>query len=512
MGDNAPQVLAFLHDGNADNDLFKYFTLAGKPSESGEKLKNCKFKGLKTSQAFFHDENISAINSAIAPKTDKDIENPEPDKDIENCKDLIFINDVLTENYVESDNEKDKKNPKSLIVRFQSNDSLESEKHVDNKGNEITACSQANNDVEENKRANNSGSSGGKPDNSIYFQIWGFDKSEPLHWFALKLLLTLRDNFVKLIESVNLQELIEERKVEMQRAALAINKAATHSQSQNFFNNFISSEIDGGNEPCKKDDPYNKEPKLKKVLSDLENIKNNFTDKYFEEFKKEIENSFEGLESSKYSKFSERAVYSATSIIPKYKFIIFDRYIQLLANEIVSSLYRKVIRGESTEHWGSIRLLTVLFNLFEFKKSDKSNIYEVICHIKANEKLKDVKLEFDFSENNEGEVPGLGFIQGGIDAWTFIILIMATNYAEHELANEAMNVTVNKSSILFSNKIEGNDNSYLKYINIPPWLFEENNQHITLWSFKHLFNGKDKMFCNISIEDEKFNVNFEFQE
>ena len=507
MGDNAPQVLAFLHDGNEKNNLFKYFTLAGKPSESGEELKNCKFKGLKTSQAFFHDKNISAINSAIAPKTDKDIEN---------CKDLIFINDVLNENYVESDNEKDKKNPKSLIVRFQSNDSLESKKHVDNKGNEITACSQSNNDVEENKRANNFGSSDGKPDNSIYFQIWGFDKSKPLHWFALKLLLTLRNNFVKLIESVNLQELIEERKVEMQRAALAINKATTHSQSQNFFNNFISSEIDSRDKLCEKKDPYNKGPKLEEVLSALEDIKNNFTKKDLRKFKREIKNSFGSLK----SKFSERAVYSATSIIPKYKFIIFDRYIQLLANEIVSSLYRKVIRGESAEHWGSIRLLPVLFDLFEFKKLKKSdnsnegtsNIYEVICHIKANEKLKDVKLKFDFSKNKKGKVPCLGFIQGGIDAWTFIILIMATNYAEHELANEAMNVTVNKSSILFSNEIEGNDNSYLKYINIPPWLFEENNQHITLWSFKHLFNDEDKMICNIFPKENKFNVEFRFKE
>lgn len=168
----------------------------------------------------------------------------------------------------------------------------------------------------------------------------------------------MRNNFIKLIDNINLQELIEERKVGMQRTALAINKAATHSQSENFFmEDIISSEIesDGSRDLYKK-----------KAYNIIENIQKDEKEKYA----KVIEEAFEDIKNLTIP--SERKIFSVISKIPDCdeKFIIFDRYFQLLSNEIISSVYRRVVRKEEIVIDDSICYMLTLCRLFDFEQKD----------------------------------------------------------------------------------------------------------------------------------------------
>lgn len=83
-----------------------------------------------------------------------------------------------------------------------------------------------------------------KENKTIYVLLQGFDLKNISHWFALKLIASRRDSFIKLIKRVNLPILIEERRQKFLNEALTISKAVAHmpSQLENFnFNNGDSS-------------------------------------------------------------------------------------------------------------------------------------------------------------------------------------------------------------------------------------------------------------------------------
>lgn len=447
--DGEIRAFAFLHDTNENNELFQFFALQENLFDDMDNNKlgeSYKFPELLTSQAFFHEENLENIRKVIDDK-----------------EDLIFISDVLHNGISQA-----------LIVRFRSDKGIneENDVNIDN-----------------------------KLDDSIYFQLWGFEKSKPKHWFALKLLLTLRNNFVNFIKNIKLQELIEERKVATQKEALAINKAATHSQSENFFmEDIISSEIesDGSRDPNRQ--------RAKKIISYIPEDKQ-------AEYERDIEDAFTDIKNL--TQPSEREIYSAISKIPidcEEKFILFDRYFQLLSNEIISSVYRRVIRKEDIAVGkGKTHYVLTLCRLFDFKKKDKQ--IKVNFYLKIKQELKTVKVNFRF--NREPElmcVPNINFIEGGIDGWVFINLIMVANFAEHCDAKNNMIVSISENSVEFKNDTAACDTKYEKYEHIPPWLFRKEDQHITLWTFKHAFNSVDKrgLQCNIKVDNNDFIVTFSF--
>lgn len=77
--------------------------------------------------------------------------------------------------------------------------------------------------------------------NIICFQINHFNSKSIKHWFAIKIFLTLRVDFANLIDKINIPVLVKSRSLDMQRRALSIDKALTHSpvaQTFGSYNNY----------------------------------------------------------------------------------------------------------------------------------------------------------------------------------------------------------------------------------------------------------------------------------
>lgn len=437
LGVGELKTLAFLHDGNEKDELFDFFTVAGNPSESGEKF-NSKFSQLLTSQAFFHEKNIVQIRAGVA-----------------NVEDLFFIDDVLSANYSDSDNkESGIRRLQSLIIRFGANNSIDKQKNGNNKG--------------------------GDQDDSIYFQIWGFNISKRLHWFALKLLLSLRDNFVQLIESVNLQELIEERKIEMQKTALIITKAVTHCSSDSFINyNVIHNGINdrGDNNKSPVDDGIS------------------YRDYYNQEIAQGKSNN-----------------------------ILFDKYFHVMANEYISSLYRRLIKGESL--FSSEECVCSLVNgMLEGVAKDitvnnyVSTIENVVDCINAfgdSLKYPSVKLKLVMKCRSEEMVVAWNKLNGSIDSLAHILFLFIVNVAKYAkvVGTPQLDIFIDDEKIVFSNKATDDEDSKLKLeqrTKIPPWVYKrDEDKHITLWTLLQANKRRDIDEClyieSPVLEKEEFKV------
>lgn len=423
LGVSKMKALAFLHDANEENELFQFFTVAGKPAESGTEF-GCVFDGtLKTSQAFFHDDNLEKIRKAIVGEEGI----KENKEDVNN--DIFFIVDVLTQN------------EKSLIVRF----SLGLEDDYD--GIEVLQCGK-NQDGNIQRK---------KPDNSIYFQIWGFDEKNRLHWFALKLFLTFRDDFVHLIKKINLQELIEERKVEMQKEALSIVKASTHSSGQRYYSFYAGV----------------------KAPTDVDY-------------------------------FGAGLLVAANYTLPLFSY---DRHLQLLADEQISSLYRKIIKGEEC------------FEIVECGKYRYSS-WEIILQYFSNVNLEtpdDWPNEFKYGLNipdqqaNKQQIISFNKTPTDYPQWDlrwntgsgssaaiiWITLLMAMNCSSHANGKQLC-VTLTDNAISYKNEVDVTDidskkNNLTKKCFLPPWVFEK--EHITLWTLKHATCKGKTMVIKVGYKD-----------
>lgn len=432
LGASKMKALAFLHDANEENELFQFFTVAGQPAESGTEF-GCAFDGtLMTSQAFFHDDNLEKIRKAIGGG-----EGIKENKENVN-NDIFFIDDVLTQN------------EKSLIVRF----SLGLEDDYD--GIEVLQCGKNQDGIIQRK----------KPDNSIYFQIWGFDEKNRLHWFALKLFLTFRDDFVHLIKKINLQELIEERKVEMQKEALSIVKASTHSNGDTYYTHY------------------------------------NFdTDKYTE---------------------MPSTLILETDYIKKVPQLSYDRHWQLLADEQISSLYRKIVKGEPcycfnknpAANWQSI---INYFVKVENVANKVDKIEPFVYHLKriAQSFIREQTIEF--TKEGEWEVLHLAWTTypGGDDAIIWLILLMAVNCLDHGKSDSTLKVKLSKSQITFCNDAKiGAPFPFLRLC-LPPWVHKEKH-HLTLWTLNHAEDikghGNLKVVTSIKQSDNNFEVELKIEE
>lgn len=436
LGAEELKTLAFLHDGNEEDELFDFFTVAGNPSESGEKF-NSRFPQLLTSQAFFHEENIVQIRSGVA-----------------NAEDLFFIDDVLSANYDNDNKEHKSSHLQSLIIRFGANRSIDKQKNVNNKG--------------------------GEQDDSIYFQIWGFDKSKRLHWFALKLLLSLRDNFVQLIEAVNLQELIEERKIEMQKTALIITKAVTHCSSDSFINYNIYSD---------KPSPVNQGISYRN---------------YYNEMIKSCESDN----------------------------VLFDKYFHVMANEYISSLYRRLIKGESlfTSNESVCSLVKGMLEgvANEIKVENfVGTVVNLVDRINAfgdhlNYKLVNLHLANKCSKcKSKKKVASWNNLNGSIASLAHVLFLFIVNVAKYAQADDIplLDILINDEKIVFSNKVANAADNVLRLeqcIKIPPWVYKrDEDKHITLWTLLQANKKRDRDECLYIelpiLENGEFNVTILFK-
>lgn len=415
LGVGEIKAQAFLFDKNENNELFQFFTIAEEPYKSGVEFKDtsgeyktddCKFNGLLSSQAFFYDDNLEKIRSKIKPKDKKE--------------DIFFIDNVLSDNFgIEG------QSPKSLIVRFSIDEDISVNNHT-NKEEEEKATTQ---------------------DNSIYFQIWGFNKKEPLHWFALKLLLTLRNNFVRLIENINLQELIEERKVQMQKTALSIVKAVTHSSS----NQFISYNI------CECKPGKRSRANYKEALKETDNAN-----------------------------------------------IVFDKYFHVIGNEYISSLFRKVVKNEPClfqhEQYEVDQAIDQM--LKGISQDGKLLLIDrLFVFGDGIESRASVKITYrrDNKIDSGNEIFLWSKLDGAISSLAHVLYLFAVNAAKYgkKSDNEVeFQININDNGITFSNQYLGNEvegeKKLREYTKIPPWVFKREEQHITLWTLLQMNNKREE--------------------
>lgn len=394
------QSLVFVRDKNEKNILFKYFTIAGKPEDDKTSF-NCKIGGLSVTQSFYFDDNLKTIDSKLE----------------DNSAEFILIDDKLRKNVGKG---------KALIIKFSTNKDSDYE-----------------------------------VDESIYIQIWGFDKDNHKHWFALKLIMTLRTDFIELIEKINLQELIEERKVDMQKNALSINKSTTHAEAEKYFKGRIYDEV--------------KNEKINEII-----CKNSPT----------------------------RFQYGEVVQLSDYQFILYDTYYQLIADEFISSLYRKIIKSEE-DLFEDINHKIRFDDLFQIIKERFFNDTE--------EDFNSPKLGYFRSSiyaANKGEKIDLLFInnmndeikQKAINNWKQlasinpilnVINLMAMNAMKYQNTDGKKEISIyfDEKGITFKNTIDPNQvnviNEYIEtFTKIPPWLFKKRRtdsklkkgNHITLWS------------------------------
>ena len=292
----------------------------------------------------------------------------------------------------------------------------------------------------------------------IYVQIRNFDSHDLLSWFKIKMFLTLREDFSKLIHKLNISGLAKSRSMGMQRRALAIGKATTHNNA------------------------------------------------------------------SRYSSLS----------IANYN----HTYYQLLSNEFISSLYRKIVRKERARSnpikFSIIKdqleeLFQCLMNDKNFKLTDSNKFAEIII-INRVGKTEKIKLSFILNDITDNDYILSWGLNGNICTIVYLIILMAMNVFEHgEKSNESnenkymMNISFNTDdTIEFESKIKNGTtkNDINEKLDIPPWFFErEEDQHITLWSFKHSqicrnfdISGKDieanEDFISLK-ESQNFNFNID---
>ena len=412
------QTIAFVYDNREPNPLFQFFTLAGNPAEGTEVLEKCKFGDIKTSQAFFYDKNLAEIRFKLEKANGQDL-------------DIFFIEDNLT--IQESSFQEDK--PKALIVRM-GNNAL-SERSPD--GTKMS-------------------------DESIYLQIWGFNEKDIKHWFSLKLLLTLRESFVQLIDNVNHQELVEERKIDAQKVALAIKKATTHAQCDKYYKlDFLH------------------------------------------------ENSFQ---SEQFYNYYIKSNEKAEEVLP----ILYDKYIQLLSDDFLASIYKKIINNQDCFKKSPAELGELAKKIdniwFGNAKLNRKDDVEYISDLFAPDMLVNKKINItlyrgntidnvEFSVTIRLNISKDDWDRRAILCWNgeissdlslvVLFVLMIVNAAEHG-SGDAIEIIISDDGICFANKMQPNligtckeiEKQIEKNYSIPPWVME--NQHLTLWTLYHAKN------------------------
>lgn len=322
-------------------------------------------------------------------------------------------------------------------------------------------------------------------DESIYIKISRFNSNEINHWFMLKIILTLRDNFVNLIKNSNMSVIISERSKMMREAALRINKASTHSNRGVYMNMHF----------------WDKQPV--------------------------------------YPLASAYEIPSESSKLP------LEKYLQLISNEWISSEYRKTVRDGIYDleqmdglyaDLSSQYAVADISNEAKFQKDNLVNFfglsetvndcptYNMNFYDENTQQFQSVIIEFRGINNfdNYKYASVLSPI-GNMQSLILIITLMAENVIKHN-KNETYKLSVefcDNGDLLLKNVC--NNSGFLeKTINLlvcHPWIFNKidlnrESPHITLWTLKHVYAVLSKVLDNktsLNIVSDKNSFGIEFK-
>lgn len=264
--------------------------------------------------------------------------------------------------------------------------------------------------------------------------------------FGIKVLLTLRNKIIDILKKINISDIKRHLEVERTKKALTIEKAGTHHAAEYFEG----------------------QTKIKTMCKMVKNTPD--------------------IEQTQY--------------INK---IIFDNYLQLLANNFVSELYRRVVVGIKNENQIRKQLLEgsmygFLCDVgFELNQNDEL-VYTIIV---PNTRGDDIKVRIKCNYKSFNNKSFWYFLRGleKVKIYYLLILTMAGNAGRHYRGNSNdtcnMKVYADGEYIVFSNNISDTSISPEEVENIreivrkkmycPPWEYPKKQQSITLWALSHYF-------------------------
>ena len=400
---------------------------------------------LQDRKRFYHDKNFRMLHSLFQEKID------DPDLDLLS-EDVLFCPDGI------------------VLLRFNKNNSIS--------GNNAAA----------------------KTDNAIYMQICNFNTSCPVHWFRLKVLLSLRAIIVKMIDSINMPEVIERKLNELLQAAIADKKSQMHNSIETAL---ILSFWQG--QPG--------EYGIKKIIDKMD---------------------------GSYPKAENKEVDALSNAVAR----LFCRYYSLLADELLASWYRKLIRREkpdgifrSDPEMNALPTQTSLCqqpffntnscessvesfmtNLFNAKFGKQLQIQEgSLCHVGSFDyylsnraaDFSKVKVTIQVKRSNDSktcaenfEVLSLAVGGARISRSTLypIIALLINNAAVHGNINEVFIIfDVPGKCIHIENQVEARKTTEEKEkleecLSVLPFIRNDGqtkNGGITIWTLKHLVRNRN---------------------
>lgn len=412
--DEKTDIISFMFNADPnENKLFKFAMLNMRNDQST----------LQRKRKFYHDDHIDGIFSEKFERNRN--------------SDIYFYTDHTI--IYDKNDERKSKNTSCVVVKFRKPNNMSAEYGDSNM------------------------------DSCIYAEIRNFDEKNIKHWFALKIIMTLRRFFEEYIKNHNITHLTGECINAMRKDALAINKAATHSEKETIF--------------------------AQRLDADSENI---LLKEYIETINDETKSE-----------------------------ILYHKYWQLVSNEYISSLFRKIVRFQKNKDdeiyndnncYDSYTVTPpsggdIAGKIRAFWKIEKDEFTIPISRSGKPWLLKVKMTGFEKLYNMKDECL-LWAMTPSIPTIIYLIYLMAMNVVKHADGNE-MDLTFTLSEneelrVSFSNDLKSQiGNELYNYIHVPPWLY--NDSHITLWTFQHAVNAKNptkKITMNIDNKDKKFTIVF----
>lgn len=290
----------------------------------------------------------------------------------------------------------------------------------------------------------------------IYFSFINSGAELDENWFKVKILLTLRNEFVQMMKRLNIVNEMNKLDVERKEKALEIRKAHSHYSYEYFEGR--------------------KEFELRCIP----------------------ENADEGAEIAKTTRKR-----------------LYDNYWLMLSNDFVSDLYRKGIYYSQDIPYKGVRLgerLTECLEASGFQKEGEYWSYEIVTPNKKREGDITVKIKCKVNDFKDKKFWYFGRGEKLVPYYYYLILSFAANAGFHYLGEEnsvcELQVMAEGEYIVFKNNIsdgpledttlEALRKAAHKKLNVPPWEFESSEQSITLWSFFRYFEMMDKRYENLS--------------
>lgn len=302
-------------------------------------------------------------------------------------------------------------------------------------------------------------------DESIYLICNEFE-STINSWFYLKFVMLLRNEIVRLMNGANMSTTISGLSKAMQEAALSINKAITHSSRETYMNL----------EFC----------------------------------------SFDDIKVQDYP-LGHCSSYAQESIVK----CVIEKYLQVISNEWLSSIYRKLVREselydyfyaqflnqESACNASTVKEDLLLF--FGFDLDDSCNDFEVQMHFEEPARFYNIKIAFsgvsyfdDFQM--VASLPRIGTVNPLIN----ILSLLAGNVASHsgELDSECrMEVEFcAEGDLIIRNSCRSRHIPASAYLDPYPWCHEK--PHLTLWTLSHCVKIVNKALFELAKNQQDHKV------